>query len=511
MAIEPKYEKVIASERAKAGVTQAVIECRLPIENSSEVRKILCANAKSFIVSFESLNQEVNFNGNVNFQVIYEDAEGMAVGLDYTADFKDKFVSDNISESATAIVQSNVVDINTSISSNEIKITAITEISVEVIKSTEINALVAVNGSDVFTNTTVLNASKFDGVLTDKFDMTYDIEIKDNVLKVLEVTCWPYIEGVAPQDKHVKIIGGSNINICYITRGDKNLVRTHQEKVTFEQEVAMDLVSANTVVQSILDVNNALIRVTTNIDNDFAIINLNLPFDYKGYAFNSNSIEVIDDIFSISTYLTVNAESLNSFARGGSLNLESKVLGNVEAQDRDVDEILGTCCNAVAIATTFIEEDNFVLEGVASTTVLYLNKEEGNTYSMVVDMPFSIKENVADVNSDFTPVVNMSLGEVGAKVKRGKDIEVSATLFVYADFYSAKPEIIISEASEQEEKPENNSVLTIYMVKPNETVWEIAKQLNINPDCLLEQNPQVNLPLLGGEKLIVYRQNEVLF
>ena len=91
MAIEPKYEKVVSSERVKLGTTQAVIECRLPASDSSEIAKILCANAKSFIVNTEAKENEVEFLGNVNFQVIYENADGVANGLDYTADFKDKF------------------------------------------------------------------------------------------------------------------------------------------------------------------------------------------------------------------------------------------------------------------------------------------------------------------------------------------------------------------------------------------------------------------------------------
>ena len=82
---------------------------------------------------------------------------------------------------------------------------------------------------------------------------------------------------------------------------------------------------------------------------------------------------------------------------------------------------------------------------------------------------------------------------------------------MFADFYKTISEAVITEVSEADEKPENMCVLTIYVVKTNETIWDIAKQLNVSPDSLLEQNPQIELPLVGGEKLIVYRQKEVLF
>ena len=511
MAIEPNYERVVSSERKKLGVTQAVIECRLPANDSNEIAKILCANAKSFILSSEASDGEINFSGNVNFQVIYESVGADVNGLDYTADFKDKFLNGEIASGMVPIVTSSVVDVNTSKNAQDIKVVAIVEICVEVIKTTEVNALTGATGNNVFFNTDTLKTSNFVGVLSNKFDSTYDIEIKDNVERVLEVTCSPYIESVVPQNQFAKVVGGANIDICYVTSGEQSMLRTHQTKVTFQEEVALENLTELSCIQSSLNINNSLIKITTNIDSEYAIVNLNLPYEYLGYAFNENEIEVVDDIFSTENFLKVNTTGFNTLVCGGHLNLENKVTGNVESEDRTMDEVLGTCCNTVTLATSFIENGNLILEGVASTTVLYFNKESNNTYSMVVEMPFSITESTNDLSDSFVPVVNLSLGEVSAKVKRGKDLDVSATLFVYADFYNTQAEAVISEVGVMEEKPENESVLTIYVVKPNETIWEIAKQLNISPDSLLEQNPDVQLPLIGGEKLIVYRQKEALF
>jgi hypothetical protein len=67
MAFEPNYEKVMSSYRMKLGTTQAVIECKLPANDNSEVNKILCANAKAYISNNEVSDGVVEFNGFVNF------------------------------------------------------------------------------------------------------------------------------------------------------------------------------------------------------------------------------------------------------------------------------------------------------------------------------------------------------------------------------------------------------------------------------------------------------------
>lgn len=511
MEIMPKNELVTSSKRLKLGVTQAVIECKLPVTNDTQVAKILCASAKSYISSFEANNGEVCFNGNVNFQVIYENEDKVASALDYTAEFKDKFVSDKITPTVIPIITSLVVDVNTTTINNEVKVVAIVEISVEIISSEEVSALTEVNGDDIFTKIETINYSTFLGVLADKFEVTHDIELKDNVSQVLEVSLSPYIDSVTAEDRIAKVKGGANVDICYLTNGETTLLRTYQTTVDFVQEVALDSVTQETCIQSNLNINYSQIKVTTNIDADNAIVNLSIPYDYLGYAFEERTMDVVTDVFSLNNYVNVSTNSVAGIKCADSLMDESKVSGYVTIEDNFIDEVLGTCCNTVTLATSSILNNTLTLEGVASTTVIYLNKETASMYSATVEMPFSLTKTLDNVTDDYNAVVTLSLGEVSCRLKRGTELEVNATLFVYANFYGETLEAVITGVELTDEKPESNSVLTIYVVKPNETVWDIAKQLNVSPDELLYQNPNVNLPLMGGEKLIVYRQKEVLF
>ena len=511
MEIVPKNEVVANSLRTRLGVTQAVIECKLPVVNESQVSKILCASAKSYIQTVEANEKEITFSGNVNFQVIYENEENVASALDYTADFKDKFVSDKITATCVPVVTSSVVDVNTTTIGNDVKVVAIVEICVDIISTLEQSIVVDVTGSGVFTKTDTLNYSKFLGVLSDKFDESYDIEIKDNILKVLEVSLSPYIEKVEVSDKLAKVIGGANVDICYLTNGETPLLRSFQTSVNFSQDVALDGLTENSKIQSDLHINYSLIKVTTNIDADNAIVNLTIPYDYMGYAFETNEQQVVTDVFSLSNFINVTTESLNSIKIGEDYFDTSKVSGFVSIEDNYVDEVLGTCCNTVTLANSTLENNMLTLEGVASTTVIYLNKENNSMYSALVEMPFSINENIEGISENFVPNVTLSLGEVSCRLKRGSELEVNATLFVFANFYGETTDAVITQINVADEKPENMCVLTIYVVKPNETVWDIAKELNVSPDELLNQNPNVNLPLEGGEKLIVYRQKEVLF
>ena len=49
--------------------------------------------------------------------------------------------------------------------------------------------------------------------------------------------------------------------------------------------------------------------------------------------------------------------------------------------------------------------------------------------------------------------------------------------------------------------------LFIYVVKPNQTIWDVAKDVSVSQELILEQNPQVELPIKAGDKLVIYKPN----
>ena len=114
MVFEPRYEKLVSSVRKKIGVTQVVVESNLPLNNNGKIEKVLCANANAYVNSSEQVNRDITFNGYVGFQVVYLDEEGNPQGLDYTAEFRDRYVMQELIN-GTPILKANVVEVKYSL------------------------------------------------------------------------------------------------------------------------------------------------------------------------------------------------------------------------------------------------------------------------------------------------------------------------------------------------------------------------------------------------------------
>ena len=501
MAFEPNYEKVVSSFRKKLGTSQTLVECKLPTEEG--ISKLLCSCAKCYIKDSSIEGNTINYFGVACFQVTYINQQSEVVGADYTVEFKEKYVYESDINGVPAST-CNVVDVNSSVNNGELRVVATLEIENEIV--TNESQVVLVGANDLLVRRELLSFNVLANKITDNFDVVYDYEIKDGISKVLTVCANPYLTKIVPNNNYLLVEGGVSVDISYLT--DDNLLRTVQTSFNFSQEVSDDGVDELSVVQGNIDVVCNDLKVSTAIDVDSAVVSLTIPMMFTGFVFNKTTIDVVADAFSLTNYVNTTNESMTTFKGFEGYHFEDRVNGNLTIDDDmpNIDEVLGTCCNHVVLAGTSVNDGVFTVEGVAYTTILYQNKELNNINSVLIEMPFSITNNISETENDLVPVVQLALGDVTARVRRNKEIEVSADLHIYADFYKNMEEGVVSKITLDDEIPYDECALSIYISKEGDTVWDIAKELGVSPEVVLQQNPNLSDEIAPLTRVVVYKQ-----
>lgn len=505
MVFEPKFTKVVSSVRKNLGTTQSVIEVKLPT-NDIEVKNVYSVGAKSTILHKEFSGREIVFSGLVDFQAIYNSESINA--LDYTAEFKDRFLIDK-DVCGELIVTSNVIDINSMVSNQGIRVVAIVETNIDEICSKDINVLTSVDSDDSHVATFDVTYSTYLGRAYEKFDVMEDIRI-DRVKNILMVTPCVSLSSVDPRENYIVISGKVNLDICYLTGDNISDIANHFHEVDFTTEVAFDGVNTNSAVQSVIGMLNNEIKVSTTIEDGVANLNVFMPIVYSGYIFEENRVLAVEDLYLERNYLSITCENFYTITRNNSINFKDNISGTATILDTApfIDEVLGVATSNIVIAGSRIQDDRLCLEGVANATVMYYTKETNEITATQVEMPFAVEQKVDAENVD---IVSICLQKISARSKRGKEIEVSAEISVYADLYGMRSECVISEVTLGEEKQPEDCSLYIYVVKPNQTIWDVAKDTSVSQELIIEQNPQVELPIKAGDKLVIYRPNIMKF
>lgn len=505
MVFEPNFTKVTSSVRKSIGITQSVIELKLPT-NEETVSRVYSVGAKSAIVGSERAGKDISFNGLVDIQAMYESTNGVSA-VDYTAEFRDKY--EGVESNGELVLNSHVVDVTNSVVSDGIKVVVIVETVIDEIESRDINVLVGASGENVYTNTGSLTYSEFIGKAYEKFDVSSEFQI-NGVEEVLMVTPCVSVNNVEPTDNYLVVNGKLNLDICYKSGSGKQDIRTGYHSIDFSWEVALDGLNSESVVQSNISVITNEIKVSTVLDGDTGTLSFYAPVVYLGYVFNEKTIEVVDDIYLENNYMSITCENFETTTSFPSVKFKDNISGTASILESSpfIDEILGVATNNLVLASSRVDGDRLNIEGVVNSTVIYYTKETDDITSVVVEMPFSVEERV---DGNMSSVVTICLENISARSKRGKEIEVSAELNVYANMYDENTLTAITGVTVGEEKKKDDCSLFIYIVKPGQTLWDIAKDIGVSQDMLLEQNPDVELPLSGGEKLVVYRPSMCKF
>ena len=141
------------------------------------------------------------------------------------------------------------------------------------------------------------------------------------------------------------------------------------------------------------------------------------------------------------------------------------------------------------------------MEGVLAVCVIYLddNDEYG---SVSIDLPYSVTLPHCGEGAD----VRAESFDVSAKVKRDREIEVTATVCVSADCYETCTIEGIDGVEEGEVMKPCEDAISIYYAKHGDTLWEVAKKLSMAPEKIAEQNPYAGEVLEEGENIVVYRE-----
>ena len=96
--------------------------------------------------------------------------------------------------------------------------------------------------------------------------------------------------------------------------------------------------------------------------------------------------------------------------------------------------------------------------------------------------------------------------ESSAKIVSATETEVAFDVIftVYPEEESSYE--LIKDVKSAGEKQVNDHAISVYLALENEDLWGLSKRLGAYPQTLLETNPDLQFPLTGKERIIVYRQ-----
>ena len=190
-----------------------------------------------------------------------------------------------------------------------------------------------------------------------------------------------------------------------------------------------------------------------------------------------------------------------------------RVTDRVEVKETQ-GKILQICHSQgrVKVDRTQIVENGIQVDGIVHMKVLYIiGNDDMPFYSMEAMVPFTHVVEARGITPDSTFFLQTDLEQLSTTMADSDELEVKAAVSVNALVLKCETEKIISKVDEMPldlKKIQAMPGITVYMVKPKDTMWDIAKRFYTTVEEVCALNDLTDEKIEPGQPLLLVKKVE---
>lgn len=336
---------------------------------------------------------------------------------------------------------------------------------------------------------------------------------KPNVAELLWHTTEVRGLDLRPEENRIRAKGELFVFVLYTGDDESGTVQWLEYSVPFSGEVECTGCTPDMIPNMEASIINQSVEVKPDADGEERLLLADVVLEIDMKLYREEEHEVILDVYtSLKNCIpTGRKETLESLlVRNFSKCRLSDRIEMKETQGR----ILQICHSQgrVKIDKTRIVEDGVQVEGIVHMKILYIvGNDDMPFYSMETMLPFSHVVEARGITEDSTYYLHAELEQLSTSMVDSSEIEIKATVSLNLLAALCHQEVIIEKVEEQPldgEKVRGLPGITVYMVKPGDSLWDIAKKFYTTMEEICGMNGLENEELSPGQPLLLVKKVE---
>jgi len=452
---------------------------------------VLGASAFSRVSNVEALNSELRVSVATRVTVVC--LEGTAVETrETTIDSVHSIAAEGINASTKAIINVSATECECVGGKGKVGI----EISGWFLVESSLGFLDAAR-EDICCKTGLVKIESASILKETALTVTHSDEARLPIVKIIDASSSLTVANVYPNAGTCQVEGELNIRVVALTDNNQFLTQS------FAHPFSAEIVDANISSNAVIDLEPVVTKTASILsDGDTRIIISDVSFALRASSSVTNEMQGIIDAYSVTNELTLTRSNANLNGGFCYRTVREKVSG-VIALEANANEVCAALSPHIS-ASSNVNEAGISAEGIITSSAIILD-EAGVLKTLAVSVPYRV--NIAkefDCDAHMRPDVQLS--SFTARLKSATEVEVAAEVAVTLRGVSSTEFSMVSDIEIGASKEENDFAISLYIVKSGETLFDVARALNTREQVLIAQNPDMTLPLSGGEKVLVYKE-----
>ena len=307
------------------------------------------------------------------------------------------------------------------------------------------------------------------------------------------------------------IKGELPVFLLYISEDEENPIEYYETEIPFSGMIECNGCSEDMVEDIVVSIASKNLEVKPDSDGEERALDLEVILDLEIKVYETCEPEIICDIYSPQQEITPvirNADYENLVIKNNSKYRISDHIKVSENQPR----ILQIChaSGEIQIDDINARDSELQVEGIIGVNILYISEDDQNPLSCLRGIiPFSQVIELKGMQPGNDYEVKPGIDQLSVMMLDGEEIEIKATINLNTIVFDMITEPIITDIEVKPldlEKLQAMPGIIGYVVKKNDTLWNIAKKYYTTVDNIVELNELEEERIKEGDKLVIMKK-----
>ena len=474
----------------------------------ANAKKIIGVSCQLFGQKAEIGQSEINLTGNIVTRCVFMNEFDKYDSEDITEAFEKKVTVKEHSGINQISACINLTNSNWQLVEDKIALENIVIVNVKGVKAQDFQVVSNLTG-EVEVRKTEHQILTFNSLLNDKFEITENIELDGVCEGVLGVDVNPNLKEVVAGDGKVNLKGEIVVNVLGVKTVENNNVPYNTiHEIDFAKSIAKTGVTDADSAYGTVTIDAVKMHIENT--NKGAVLVLEIEMLFDGSVYCKQKFNSVVDAICFEKELTLQSSKLNAIELlpqiSTTIDIENNI--NMAANSPYISHVLAVDSMRVNDVQVNVGDNKALIEGVLVVNLL-LENEEHLISGERFEIPFQTHTRVENLDREYQIEAVVVPLRVNAKARRGTEILIDAQLGVVIKASTKKDLTVVNSLIEGQNKTDDGSAIRIYIIGEKEDLWSLAKRTNLSCNALLQQNPNLENGCTAGERIVVYRHENV--
>lgn len=501
-----KLNDVVMNEDISKWMEQDII---VP-DTKPDAVKIVNVTVTPYVNNVEVLQDKIKISGNVNYFVIYRvndenfNTRGLFASYPYTEVLELKGVNSDMIATIKPICKNVIYSLP-----NERKIS----IKSEIVFKTKIKKIQDVELINKFDCETPIECkvcrNDFFNIIEDKKNIIASKEEfvlpkeAEDFYEILDVNTRIINTDYKESYNKVMVKGDIEINIIYLTENREDSVKKTSYNLPFSAMVELSNINDNSKFDISYIMQDFDLRLNQDITTTKTMC-ADYQIEVNVLMYEEEEVEYVEDFYSQTRELNFNVNEIDGIRKINTLeknvNIKENVSNILPENTRVLDYRLD-----ISHLNSSVNNNIVKIEGEAK---VYLLLQELNSFEIESKIIDIIVDQNVDIGSSLenSKVLVDIEGENITVTQNGKDLDIRIDLEVEVKVLNLEKINVIENITDDDLDISGLDSINIYIVKPNDNLWKIAKKYKTSVEKIVKTNDILNPDEISvGQKILVIR------